>query len=292
MRKFYIFSLILIAAASVSNAQVLKHFTEADTAVNSWWVNNGTISQWELTQCSDNTESYYALFTADLSLLADDETYGSWNWATDIKIDTALSADAQDAIDDAQSKLFLNFHINLFDGVNANDSLGFSFELATPAGGIGWPGVTIKPIAANEWNWVSVDLSGLDFSGITPGDAESISLIKFAIQPTKAYEKQDGMFKFGLQDIAVSKNALAAPAVKPCEVQSSVNTLSASALSMYPNPASSTLNFSAASSGVISDLAGRQVLKFTNTSELNIQNLKGGVYLVNVGKQTMKLIVE
>jgi hypothetical protein len=86
MRKIYFLIVMLAVASNVANAQVVKHFTSADTAVNSWWVNNSAIAQWQLTQCSESADAYYALFTADLSLLGDGEQLGSWCWATDIKL--------------------------------------------------------------------------------------------------------------------------------------------------------------------------------------------------------------
>lgn len=289
MKKFYFFLLMFTITSLISNAQLVKHYTAEDEAVNSWWVNNSAISYWELTSC-DGVDGVYPLFIADLSLLGDDETFGAWNWATDLKIDTSMSANALEIIADAQSKLFINFWLSAFDGVNANDSLGFSFELLAPDK-LGWPGITIEPVGS-EWKWVSIDLSGLDFSGSVAGDLGEIAMVKFALQPTIAYTKQEGFFKMGIQDITVSKGAAAQPATAPCSEQTGIKNLKASELKFYPNPAQNEISFNEAKTGEIVNIAGKQVIEFNNTQRVNIQSLKAGIYFVKSGTDFSKLIVE
>jgi len=290
MKKSYFLLFVLTLATFIANAQLVKHFTSADTTVNSWWVNNSQIGYWELTKCTESDE-YFALFISDLSKLADEDTLGAWSWATDLKIDTSMSANALDIIADAQSKLFLNFWATAFDGVNAADSIGFSFELLAPDKK-GWPGLTYGPVGS-DWTWVSLDLSKLDFSGSVASDLEAISMVKFAIQPTVGYPKQEGKFKFALQDITVSKGAAVAPANKPCGSKTSISALkNVSELNFYPNPACSSIRFNQAKTGEIMNLSGSTIMRFANVEELDIKSLKSGVYFVKSGKEVAKLVVK
>jgi len=289
MKKNYFFLIISLLVSTLTQAQLVKHFTSADTAVNSYWVNNSQIGYWELTKCTESDE-YFALLTSDLSLLGDGETLGAWSWATDLKVDTSMSANALDIIADAQSKLFLNFWATAFDGINAADSIGFSFELLAPDKK-GWPGLTYAPVGS-DWTWVSLDLSKLDFSGSVAADLEAIAMLKFAIQPTVAYEKQDGKFKFAIQDITVSKGAATAPATKPCVSALAISEMKDQTKCFFPNPAKTFIQFEEAQSGSIMDMSGRTIVKFENEKRLNIQSLKTGIYFVKLGNNVDKLIVK
>lgn len=291
MKKNYFFVIVLLFVALFSNAQLAKHYTAADTTVNSWWVNNSQIAMWELAACLDNPDEIYPLFTADLSLLEADETMSAWSWATDLKVDTSMSENALDILADAQGKMFLNFWANPFDGINAADSLGFSFEILAPDKK-GWPGITLEPIPADTWTWVSIDLTELLFSDMLIADADEITMLKFAIQNTVEYAQQDGFFKFGIQDITVSKNAADAPANSPCSARTALNTIGQNKLNFYPNPACNEINFIQETTGEILSLSGKSVLKFTNVTSVDISSLNSGLYLVKSANEVNKLIVE
>lgn len=62
---------------------------------------------------------------------------------------------------------------------------------------------------------------------------------------------------------------------------------------MYPNPATSTVNFSQEVTATVFDITGKKVLSFENATSVNVSQLGKGVYFVKTNEGvTNKLIVK
>jgi|GEM_PF-2103800 len=282
MKKSLLSFVAAIAMAMGASAQVTVHFTEADTAtVPGWWVNHSANSYWDLGQC-DSVAGYYAEFTYELT-----DTLKAWDWITDLKVDVT------DTWIDLQSNLWVNFWIKV-DGINAGDTLACVFELNNANGDkFGWPNVQFKINELNKWQWVSLDLSSLDFSGNSAASLDGITLVKFSPQVIKNYAPvNDKSFIYDFQDITVS-NGQANATAEPCKTNVGIVAAKSTRSNLfYPNPAQGFINLKKVASGQIIDLSGKVVLRFANTSRVDLSNLRSGLYFIKVDNQVEKLMVK
>lgn len=63
-------------------------------------------------------------------------------------------------------------------------------------------------------------------------------------------------------------------------------------LTIYPNPAQTTIYFNALISGAVYSSSGREVLNFKNKAYLNISELESGIYLLKTSTTTTKFVVQ
>ena len=192
-----------------------------------------------------------------------------------------------------KSSLWLNFWIKV-DGIAAGDTLVCKFELNNANGDkFGWPDAMFKINEVNTWQWVSLDLSQLDFSGNTAASLDGITLVKFSPQVIKKYAPvADKSFTYAFQDITVS-NGQANATAEPCKNNVGiVATKSTRSNLFYPNPAQGFINLKKVASGQIIDLSGKVVLRFANTSRVDLSNLRSGLYFIKVDNQIEKLMVK
>lgn len=61
-------------------------------------------------------------------------------------------------------------------------------------------------------------------------------------------------------------------------------------LSIYPNPALNVINFSEAVSGQIVDITGKMVVSFANQKQVDVTNLKSGIFFVAIENKTYRLV--
>lgn len=71
---------------------------------------------------------------------------------------------------------------------------------------------------------------------------------------------------------------------------SSVDEFQKEMLSIYPNPTADIINFSEVVSGQILDVTGKTVATFLNKKQVNVTDLKAGVFFVTIENKTYRLI--
>lgn len=80
-------------------------------------------------------------------------------------------------------------------------------------------------------------------------------------------------------------------------ITTGINSLEKNGIKIYPNPTQKTVNISS-SSGLlekdylIQDLLGGIVKKGTLTEQLDVSDLKQGVYFLKIGNETVKIVIE
>ena len=90
----------------------------------------------------------------------------------------------------------------------------------------------------------------------------------------------------GTNDINVSINSA---------LQTTEHSSNSTSISVFPNPASETLNINyegGATEGVLLDLAGRTISKFdiVDNSTIDISFLKKGGYIIKIGEHSLKFM--
>ncbi|MGC8803626.1 MAG: T9SS type A sorting domain-containing protein, partial [Bacteroidales bacterium] len=168
-------------------------------------------------------------------------------------------------------------------------------------GKMGWPNAAFKIGPANTWTWVSVDLSQLQFSGVTPDQISGVdlgvNLFKFSPQAKQDYAPQeDKAFTYAIAEVVLSDGPYT-PTSGPCGTTvdgggTAVSNVFAANTNAYPNPASGVVYLKRAASGKVVDITGKVVVRFTNTTRIDVSQLPAGMYFIQTNNRVEKIMVK